>query len=393
MLHRGQLSNAFPSQKTHPSPEEHAVYISPLWDVTSAHWVPSNIATFLERGISEASQIVALEGSGDLLEPGEQGHQLHHKHSQGNVPNNSPARQVLLRAPSACLRLGVVRLGAAQTLSAPEGAQRCVVSLTRFWCWNSPPAPTSRTPFLPQPQVLPLQNLANPTPVPAAPRRSLTLARDKEKQDPEGHGSQPLAKSVQLHLGLTGLFCTTGGHAAFHQKAAQGRIQPSTIECLAQASGLWTGKGVGGERWVWQESGTERDTLNPTPCLSLSPPPVKIEVTVLYPLDKHLKNVFRAARWEPGEHSQAQGAAGAADGSLVPQPWPAPSGTLPVRTRNPFSVSLLERSAFSRIRVESARRKPLHPNRKRHTGRAACPSRYPVATPRHAPFLFPGNAP
>ena len=42
-----------------------------------------------------------------------------------------------------------------------------------------------------------------------------------------------------------------------------------------------------------------KDTLNPTPCLSLSPPPVKIEVTVLYPLDKHLKNVFRAARWEP----------------------------------------------------------------------------------------------
>lgn len=118
-----------------------------------------------------------------------------------------------------------------------RGRRDGVVSLTRFWCWNSPPAPTSRTPFLPQPQVLPLQNLANPTPVPAALRRSLTLARDKEKQDPEGHGSQPLAKSVQLHRGLTGLFCTIDGHAAFHQEAAQGRIQPSTIECLAQA---WT---------------------------------------------------------------------------------------------------------------------------------------------------------
>lgn len=50
-------------------------------------------------------------------------HQFHHKHSQGNVPNNSPA-PAMLRAPRACLRLGVVRLGAAQTLSAPQGAQR-----------------------------------------------------------------------------------------------------------------------------------------------------------------------------------------------------------------------------------------------------------------------------
>lgn len=62
--------------------------------------------------------------------------------------------------------------------------------------------PTSPTPVLPQPRVLTLQNLVSAIPVSVALCGTLTLARN-EKQEPEGHGAQPQAKSVQWHGGLT----------------------------------------------------------------------------------------------------------------------------------------------------------------------------------------------
>lgn len=45
----------------------------------------------------------------------------------------------------------------------------------------SPPSPTSLGPSLPQPQVLPLQNLASPSPVLAPAPGSLTQAQDEER--------------------------------------------------------------------------------------------------------------------------------------------------------------------------------------------------------------------
>lgn len=71
-----------------------------------------------------------------------------------------------------------------------------------------------------------LQNLSKSYPGPyVALRGSLTLAWDEEKQEPKDHGTQTQARPVWLHRELKSLFCTTGGHAAFHQEAAQGLDQ------------------------------------------------------------------------------------------------------------------------------------------------------------------------